>query len=81
MVRTHYCALGMQFHWVVDLSGLPKTLKFNFKDGINVDPTKDMHEGSFSSIDDDHLETNRQAYQYGKPTDVHTVHMKLVRKK
>ena len=83
LVATHYCALGNQPRWKVDASGLPKTLKFSFNGGSNMDPAKDMnmHEGTITFIDDDHIETFRQSYQDGKPTEVHTVDLKLVRKK
>jgi hypothetical protein len=40
-----------------------------------------MHEGTITFIDNDHIETYRQSYENGKPTEVHTVYLKLVRKK
>jgi ssRNA-specific RNase YbeY (16S rRNA maturation enzyme) len=49
----------------------------------NMDPAKDMNmpEGTITFVDDDHIETFRQSYENGKPTDVHTVNLKLARKK
>ncbi|MFL5328246.1 MAG: hypothetical protein ACJ8C4_04975 [Gemmataceae bacterium] len=83
VVATHYCALGNQPKLKVDASGLPKTLKFNFNGGSNMDPAKDMHmhEGSVTFIDDDHIESSWQAYQNGKPAGDQKMTMKLVRKK
>lgn len=83
LVATHYCALGNQPHWKVDASDLPEKLKFSFNGGTNMDPTRDMnmHEGTITFIDDDHIETYRQSYENGKPTEVHTVHLKLARKR
>jgi hypothetical protein len=48
-----------------------------------MDPAKDMNmpEGTITFVDDDHIETFRQSYENGKPTDVHTVNLKLARKK
>jgi hypothetical protein len=83
LVATHYCALGNQPHWKFDPSGFPKILKFSFNGGTNMDPAKDMnmHEGTITFIDDDHIETRKQSYENGKPTEVRTVDLKLVRKK
>lgn len=83
LVMTHYCALGNQPQMKLDPSSKKNQLNFKFSKGANIDPAKDMHmhEGSIVIVDDNHIESNWQAWAGGKPADGHKVSLKLTRKK
>jgi hypothetical protein len=80
---THYCALGNQPHLKLDPASPKGRLDFKFVSGSNMDPAKDMHmhQGSFTIIDDDHMESAWEGWKDGKLADGHKMAMKLVRKK
>ena len=83
LMLTHYCALGNQPRMKADPKSPPNQLRFQFAGGTNLDPAKDMHmhEGTFTFIDDDHIEFSGVAWVGGKPAEDHCATMKLVRKK
>ena len=83
LVMTHYCALGNQPKLKLDPNSPAGQFKFSFVGGTNLDSAKDlhMHEGSFTVIDDDHIETTWTAWSGGKPMDEHKLVVKAVRKK
>ena len=83
LVLTHYCALGNQPHLKADPKSPADKLVFQFVGGSNLDAAKDMHmhEGSFTFVDDDHLESSWAAWKDGKPMEGLKMSVKLVRKK
>jgi hypothetical protein len=83
LVMTHYCMLGNQPRLKADPKAPANQIQFKFAGGTNLDPAKDMHmhEGTFTFIDDDHLEISGVAWANGKPLEDHCVKMTLVRKK
>jgi hypothetical protein len=83
LVMTHYCMLGNQPRLKADPKSPANQIQFKFVGGTNLDPAKDMHmhEGTFTFIDDDHIEVSGVAWANGKPLEDHCVKMPLVRKK
>jgi len=83
LVMTHYCMLGNQPRLKADPKAPANQLQFKFAGGTNLDPAKDMHmhEGTFTFIDDDHIEVSGVAWANGKPLEDHCGTRKLVRKK
>jgi hypothetical protein len=83
LVMTHYCMLGNQPRLKADPKSAANTIHFQFAGGTNLDPAKDMHmhEGTFTFVDDDHIEVKGVAWSDGKAAEDHCITLKLVRKK
>jgi hypothetical protein len=81
LMLTHYCHLGNQPRMRTKEVNNTKEIVFDLVDGCNLDPGKDthMHAARFRFIDDDHIASEWQLYQQGKPVEVHG--LDLVRKK
>ena len=69
LYMTHYCALGNQPRLKAMHSDDPNKINFDFVDGINIDPTHDMHMHSLtiSFLDKNHIRQEWTAFKDGKP--------------
>ncbi len=79
LLLTHYCALGNQPRMKAEpaarpagdtgTAAVPKSIKFVFQDGTNMQSPNDphMHAVTYTFIDDDHLKAEWVYYKDGKP--------------
>jgi hypothetical protein len=83
LLMTHYCVLGNQPRMKYDPASPANKIVWKFNGGTNLDPAKDthMHGATVTILDDDHIEIAGEAWENGKPSDMHCGQMKLVRKK
>jgi hypothetical protein len=81
IMLTHYCASGNHPQMALDKQSTKNLLVFSFTGAMNFDPAKDMHmhNGRIKIIDNDHIESEWDAYQDGK--QVSTNKFFLARKK
>lgn len=70
IVLTHYCAGGNQPFMKQRPDTKGNELAFDFAGGANLDPAKDphMHSGLITFFHDDHIRSEWQSWEAGKPT-------------
>ena len=68
LVMTHYCALGNQPR-LVGRQVKPNVIEFTFRDGMNMDSSKDMYMGAMTLTikDDDHMTQAWRSFNAGEP--------------
>jgi hypothetical protein len=68
LVLTHYCASGNHPKMALDKQSTKNLLVFTFAGATNFNPKKDMHmhNGRIKLIDNDHIESEWDAYKDGK---------------
>lgn len=71
LVLTHYCAGGNQPFMKQRPGGKEGELVFDFAGGANLDPARDshMHSGRVTLVDADHVHSEWQSWDKGRPTD------------
>ena len=82
LVATHYCGVGNQPHFKLDLAKSTSTeLVFAFDGGTNLDPAKDghIHDGRLAVTGDGKLDSSWAFYAGGEKKGENTLH--LTRKK
>jgi hypothetical protein len=82
LVATHYCAMGNQPHFKLDLAkSTPTELVFAFDGGANFDPAKDghIHDGRIAFTGDGKVDSAWAFYVGGEKKGENSIH--LTRKK
>lgn len=69
LLVTHYCAAGNQPRMKAKRTDDPGKVEFAFKDGTNMDPSKDMYMGALTVTftDADHFTQEWTSFEDGKP--------------
>ena len=83
VLMTHYCILGNQPRMKADPTAPANQIRWKFAGGTNLDPAKDahMHGATVTFLGDDRIEIAGEAWEGGKPSEMHCGTMKLIRKK
>ncbi len=70
LILTHYCAAQNQPRMCAKSGDDAKTIAFEFLDGTNMDPKKDMHmhDATITFVDDDHFQSEWTSHMDGKPS-------------
>lgn len=78
LTLTHYCMLGNQPTMQAQEGEDPGHVRFDYADGTNIDPGKDMHmhAAEYRFIDNDHITSTWTLYNEGQPTGNATLDLK-----